>query len=285
MKILSLVSDLFVRFSNKQTSFLSTMRTFNPMRKSLLSHFENILRFLKEAEIVYFISFRSGEEGFTSDINPNGFTSLRKGLRRDIITGESSKPFISGCPANSDSFDVTFNRARESELESTDIPDSKVFALKFPAALFQSEAIISVSAFEARESRFLSILDPAKETFVGFIQTLKYILKYLRTHFFIFRESFFEFGKLFILTITGYEAVLPIESNALLKSSVVEPTTEVKPGFGLLESVRGCLNTILKRFSHLPSPISILIYLKIESKRLQYLIHPTINWINCGITK
>lgn len=268
MKILSLISDFFVGFGNQKTSLLSSVRVFDSAGKSLISHFENILRVFKETGISYSLPFRSGEEKFATNIDPNGFASLRKGFYRDIITRKSSEPFICRTSANGDGFNITFDGSRKTKFENADFPDSKILTIQFPATLFQGEAIISVSAFEAGEAWFFSILHSAKEPLIGFIQAFNYILEHLRTYLQVFRKVCLELGELLFLAIIGDRTfVLPVDGNALLKGSIVEVATEIKPRFSLLDSSRICLNAVLKRLSHLPSPISILTYLRGESKK------------------
>jgi len=254
VEVLSLISHLFVGFGNKDSGFSSSMRTFNPTRESLLSLSECILSLLKEARIFYLLAIRGSKERFTANINADTFTSFRQRFFSDIITGEGNKPLISGCPTNGNCFNVSLNEAGKLELESAYFVDIKILALKSPACLLQGKAIVPVSTLETGKPSFLiTVLNPAEEASVGFIQSLQHFLENLRAYLSVFWKGSFKFRELFYLLIERNRTmVLLVDSDTLFKSSIVEVSTEVKPMFSLVDSQGIRLDAILKRLFHLP---------------------------------
>jgi hypothetical protein len=187
-----------------------------------------------------------------------------------MITGKNHKPFVSGSSANSNGLNIPFNRSRKPKFESADISDGEIFALQLPARLFQSKAMISVFALESRKARRFSVPHSSKKTLIGSIQPLNDILKNFRAYFSVFREGCLEFGKLLNLVKAGDRAfVLSVDNDTLLKGSIIEVPTEVKPILRSLNSLRICLDTVSKRLLHLLSTIFSLAYFKIGGKPYQ----------------
>lgn len=252
VKISPLVSYFLVGFGNQYSGFPPSVRAFDPTGKPLLSHSQDILRLLKEAGVFYLLTIRGGQERLKPNVDANCLANFRQGLLRHILTGEADVPFA--CRASPDGYClyITFNGARETELKSAYVSDKKVFAIKPPACLLQSEAVIPVSAFEARKAGLFTILKTAKEASIGFVQTLKHVLENLRASLSIFREDGFKLRELLNLVEAGYRTlVLAIDGDALLKGSIVEPSAKSEPIVGFLECLRIRLKAILEGLFHL----------------------------------
>jgi len=266
-----------VGFRNKGSSFPPAVRAFEPARKPPLPHSENILRLLKEAGILYLLPFRGGEERLATHIYSYGLASLREWSARCIITREAYIPFARRCPLNSNGLNIPLNRSGETKLEPAYVSDRKTSMIKPPARLFQGETIIPVSTLKSREPRVLAILNTPKECFVGFVQPLKHILKHLRAYIFIFRERCFEFGKLLHLGVAGYTAlILMVDSNALLKGSIIKSATKSEPMIGFLENLWICPKAVFEGLFHLPSTMFNIAYFKGGVKRA--FISPLKGW-------
>lgn len=253
MKIPPLIKNLLVGFGNQYSGLLPSVRIFDPAGEPLLSHCKYVLRFLKEAGVFYFFVFRGSKKGFATNINAYRLASLRERSGRNIITGKIYIPLTCRCLTDGDSFNVAFYRPGKTEFESAYVPNREVFAIKLPTSLFECKRIIPISTLEAGETCFaVAIPNPSEKPRIGFIQPLKHLLKHLRAYLSVFRKGDLEFGKLFSLIIARDRAfVLSVNSNSLLKSRVVEMSTEVKPVIGLLKGLRVSLNAILKRLFHL----------------------------------
>ena len=186
MKVPPLVSHFLVSFSHQYSSLSPSVRAFGPTRQPLLSQHQDILRFLKEARVFYLNAIRTSKERLAADIYSYYLANFRQGLDRDILTREAHIPFAHRCSADGYCLYVTFNRARETKLKSAYISDKKVFAIKPPACLFQSEAIISIPSFKAGKARLIAILNSAEETLISSVQSFKHFLENLRAYFLVF---------------------------------------------------------------------------------------------------
>lgn len=253
MEVSPLIVDFIMSVGNQHPRLSPSVRPLDSTGKPLLPHGEHILRFLKEARILYLHSFRGSEKGLTADINANTPISLRQRLCRHIITGKAHIPLIGGSPADGDGFNISLNWARQLEFEPTNIPDRQVFAVKLPACLFQGKGIIPILAFEPGEASLaIAVFDSPEEAGIGFIETLKNFLKHLRASFSVFRKRCFEFGKLLNLVVAGNRTfVLMVNSDTLLKGGIIEATTKVKPIVGFLKCLLIRQKAILKGLFHL----------------------------------
>lgn len=253
VKIPSLISHFLVSFSNQQASFLPTVRTLYPTGEPLLPSSKIVLRLLKEAWVFYLNTIRGGQERLAANIYTYYPASFRQWLSRDIITREGGIPLTRRASADGNCFNIAIYGTREAELEPTYIPDREVLAFQSPASLFEGEAVIPVSTFETRKTGFISILYPAKETLIGFIQSLKRILENLRAYLSVFRKGCPKLRELLNLIKSGNRAMVsPVDSDALLESGIVEVSAEVKPMFGSLKVLWVRLNTIFEGLFHLP---------------------------------
>jgi len=283
MEVTPLINGLLVSFGYEDSSFPPSVRAFDPAGEPLLSHSQDILSFLKEAGVFNLLTLVGSEERFTTDIYAYYLASFRQGAVKDILTGESGIPFACRASADGYCFNIPLNWARETELKSAYIPDSEVFTIKLPARLFQSEAVISVSAFEARKAGLFTILNTAKKASIGFVQTLKNTLKHLRAHLTVFRKGRLKLRELLNLAIAGDRALVrPVDGYTLLKSRVVEMPTKSEPVLGSLKGLRVSLKTILKRFLHLPCTTLNIAYSREGGKpyRASLSVSPS---LKCGV--
>jgi len=115
VKVPSLVSYLFVGFSNQYPSISLPVRAFNTARAPALPHSENILRPLKEARVLYFLALSGGEERLKPNIYANSLACAGQGLFWHIITGKADIPLTVRCSANGNCLNITLNRTREPE--------------------------------------------------------------------------------------------------------------------------------------------------------------------------
>lgn len=268
VEVPSLVSDLLMGLGNKDSSFRPSLGALLFSGKPLLSHSKSILRLLKEAGVFYFSAVGGGEKGLAAHINADRLANLGQRSFGHVIAGEAGEPFTARASANCYGLYVPLDGAGEPEFEYANLPDSEVFAFELPSSLLEGEAIIPISALEARESRFaIAILNPAKEASIGFVKPFQHLLEHLGVYFLIFREGCFEFRKLVNLVIAGDRAsILLVYDNALLKGGIVEKPTKVKPMFCLLEVLGICLNTIFEGLFHLPCTMFNITYFTNWSK-------------------
>lgn len=242
-----LVGDLLMGFGNKHPRLDSAPRASNSAGQSLLPHSKHILRLLEEAGVVNLHTLGGCQKGLAADINAYNLIRWGKRLSGNIITGEAGIPLTSRGPADSDCFNISLNRAGQPEFEPAHISDRQVFIIQFPACLFQGKAVVAVSAFESRKAS-LAVTKAIKESIVGSVKAFNHILKNLRAYITVFGKRRFEFRQLLNLLIAGYGAVMgAVSMNTLLKGSVVELATKIKPTLGFLNSLRVGLNTVLKR--------------------------------------
>ena len=279
VKISSLVIDFLMGFGDKNSSLSSAVRAFDPTRKPSLSHCKQFLRLLKEAWVFYFNPIRGSQEGLTTDIYSDSLSSLRQWLLRDTIARKAYIPLASRTSADSHCFNITLYRARQPELEPAYLSNRQIFAVKLPASLLQGEAIIPVSPLESGEACLpIAVFHSTEETRIGFIQPLKHLLKHLRAYFLIFKKGCLQLRELFNLVKAGDRvSILSVDSNPLLKGSVVESPAEVEPVIGLLKCLRVRQKTILKGLFHLPSTIFNIAYFKKGVK--QAFIPPLKGWV------
>jgi len=283
MEIPSLVIDLLMGFGNHHSCLFPSVRPLDSVGEPLLPHGKHILRLLEEAGVFYLHPLRGCQKGFAADINANILASLRQGLLRHIIAGEADIPFASRSPADGDSLNITLYRTGQPELKPSDIPDSEVSTVQFPTCLFEGETVIPISALETGESWLVSALDPAKETGIRFIKALKHFLQNLGASFSIFRESCFQFWKLFYLAIARYRAfILTVNCDALFKGSVVESTAEVKPVIGFVEYLGIRQKAILESLLHFSRTIFSLAHSEKGGK--PYQASPSVSpALKCGV--
>jgi hypothetical protein len=257
MKITSLVKYLLMGSGHKNPGLLSTVRALNSTREALLPHCKHVLRLLEEAWVADLCAVSHGEERLAAHINAYDFIRRGQRLCRHIFAGEAHIPPACRFPTNGDGLNIALNGTGEPDLECADIPDSEGFAIEFPASLFESKGIISISALKSGKPCFgIAILNPAKESLVGFIKTSNHFLKALRTYGLIFRERIFEAGEFFHLGMPGDRlVVMPVGCDALFKGGVVEMSTEVNPSGSVLDGLKIRLNAIFEGLSHCSVPL------------------------------
>jgi hypothetical protein len=250
VEIPSLVRDFLMCFGYQYPGFVPAARALDTPRESLLAHGQYILRLLEESGIANFHTIRGGEKKLQPDIDTNCSVVWGQGFKRDIIAGEADEPLPVRSTVNCYGLYRTFDRAREPKLESTDVPDGKVFAVQLPARLFQGEGVIAISSPESREAHFaVTIVKTAKEALIGSIQALKDILKYLRAYFLILKKGLFQFGKLILLFASSDGMMVrAVSSDSLFQSAVIELATQKEPVLSSVNGVRIGFDTILKRF-------------------------------------
>lgn len=268
VKIPPLVFHLFMSLSYQYPSLSPAIGAFDPSGQSLLPYSENILSLVKEARVSYLNTIRGGQKRLKPDIYTYHSASLRQWLFWHILTGEAYIPFACRVSADADCLNITLNRAGETKFEPAYIPDREVFAFQFPSCLLQGEGVISIPAFEARKTRFISILYPAKETLIGFIQPLKHFLKDLRTYLSVFWKGCLKLRELLNLAVTRDRTfVLAIDDDALLKGSVVKSATKSEPVLSLLKYLKVRLKAIFEDLFHLPCTIFNIAHSKKGDKR------------------
>ena len=256
MKVASLVSDFLMRLGYQYARFLSSVRSLDSARESLLPLNQGILGSLEETGIFNPASIRVSQKELASDVYTDCLTGFGQGPQRHIIAGEAHKPFASGPAPNSDGFNIAFNRAGKAELEPAQVSNDEIFAVELPAGLPQSEAVISVLAFKPRKTRLFTVFESAKKALIRSVQSLKDIFKSLSIYFFIFREDLFQFRKLFFLIKYRYgSAALLVSSDPFFKRAVVEISTKIKPMLGFLKYLLRRQKAVLEGFSHLPCTI------------------------------
>ena len=133
------------------------------------------------------------------------------------------------------------------------------------ARLREGEAIVSAIAFEARETRFFSMLShTSEEGLEGQINTYRHILQDLRMHAAQGGTLLFQNRERVLLLKTGERDSVPFVGGlAHFQQVVIEPTTLFKGFVELLLLLLGRIETVLKHFQH----ISIVGQTEQECKR------------------
>ncbi len=273
MEVPFLVADLFVGFGCKKSGFRPALRALLPSGKSLLSHFENLKKPLKEAGVINLIPVGSGEKRLTTDINTNFMSHLRKGNHGNILTRERDIPLISGGMVDGNSLDIALNRTGELELKSANPADSEVFTFQLPSRLLKGERMIPMFGLESWEPSLFTCLNPAKECLVGLIQSLNNILKHLGADFLILGEGNLKGRKLFhLVKFRGGFTRFFEGHNSFLKGKIVELSAKKKPTRSILNCLFVGIDTILERLF----PLHGLSIANIEKKGKPYRASPSI---------
>lgn len=223
-KIISLVSNFLVSFGNKQTRFLPAIRPTLFTTKISLPAPKKFCAFTKKLRVTNEVPLGISQEILNPNINPYLGITCRQGSDGNVIAGKHDKPLAGRTLFDCYVFDNALNRSGKKHLEPANILDIQIPTFKLPARLFERKRFISVSTFEAREPKLA--LEKELECFV---ESLKNVLKYLRTNCFELREIIFQANKLFHLSIGRNRFALFASSYSLLKSHVIESSTQPKP--------------------------------------------------------
>ncbi len=232
-KIFSLIADLFVRLGNQYAGLLSLVRAFLLPSKAALPTPQQLFRLYEISRWLNPITVRVNTERFEPHVYANFGSCFGQHPLRHVVGGKGDEPLAGSTPADSDSLDVSINRAGEEQLESADVFDVEVSALKYPSSLLESERIITVPAPKPGEPGLaVAWTYSLKKSFVRFVETLNHVLKALRANYLEFRERFFKFRQLSHLGNCGHGyPVLSVDADSLFEGKVVERPAEIKPLF------------------------------------------------------
>jgi len=251
-EVLALVGYFLVCFSHQDFCLSPSVGTSLPSGQGPLSSSQDSFGLSEELRIADTVAERIDEEGFNANIETDFSIRLRQYMNRDVITREADEPIAGRCTADRDCFDITFNWTGQKEFEPAYAGDIEVSTDDLPSCLLQGEGIVPISSSKSWESCLTFFaFNPAKESIKSSLQSLYYILKYLRAYNFKLREFFLKFRQLILLGNAGDRFfILPVGVDSLIEGKVKEYAACFKPlqaiGFSLLIY----FGSVLKCFSH-----------------------------------
>ena len=178
MKVIPLISNSFVEFSNPNPCLIPLDRTFSPFGEFPLTHFKPLLTLDEITGIGYAYAIREGGKVLYSNINPNLFIrAFVSDLRNINLTAKYSKPFICWSSLYSKGFNPAFRNSMKLNKKVSYLADFKVFLRdKLIPTLRIGNAVIPMFAFES----WIASIRLCKEFVKGFYNSVVNILQNLR---------------------------------------------------------------------------------------------------------
>lgn len=229
-KIISLISDLFVRLGDQYSSLIPTHRTFSPSGKFPLSTPKLFFIIAEIFRIGYYAAFAINAKRLYANVNTYFLAGLRELFGRHIVAGKGDEPFTRRHTPDSDGLDIPFNRTGQKQFESTHVSDVEIPAFKLISGLFKGEGIITVPVLKTWKTSFFTGLYSAEKSFVCLVKAVKHVLKRLGVRCFDFRKIFLDKRQLPLLGIIGNRFLsLFVSINPLSKRGIVDITAYIKP--------------------------------------------------------
>lgn len=250
-KVLTLVCNPLVGFSNKNAGAFSTLRTLLAACKFSLPTAKKGLRLFQKLRVVGSQRFGINTERTATNINSNYGGCDRKGSRLNFVARKRNKPLAGRDSANRYSLNIAFDGTGEMDLQSANLRKVQITPFEFPARLFQRERVVAVSAFEAGKSSLLSSFHTTEERLIRLIESFKNVLQALRADLGKFGECLLEFREL-VLLIVGRKRflALTVYHDSLFKGKIIQRPAAFQPvkamGFRLVRE----LCAVLKRAPH-----------------------------------
>ncbi len=218
----------------------------------LALHFGQGLFFLAEkAGVRYLFPIGEGSKGLESDVNTDLSSNRVKSFRFTLAT-ERHIPFARTTPTDGTGFNGSLDRTVIDHLDTADLGERHtIITRETEATLREGEAIIAVTASEARKTRIFTGFAASKERFEGQVKTDGDILQDLgvdtfKGGAFLFQERI---GRLLLIARETFSCVR-VGMLALLQQVVIQPTTLIKGFVECVNLLPGGINAILKHFTH-----------------------------------
>ncbi len=179
-KVLSLIKNSFVEFSNFKSFFFPISRTFLFPTQSSLKFKNFLFTFPQKFGIFNFSSIRQNSKTFNSNINTNMVIFNFNLFNRNILTRKNSKP------TNSSSFDskgfhFSFWNSVKDNRHISNFTNRKFFIREqLKSALGKGYTFVFIKSFKSGKSCFAFFLfNPSKEMIESIINSLTDILQNL----------------------------------------------------------------------------------------------------------
>jgi len=235
-EISALIGDVFVQFGYLMDGLAATMTTFDSTRETALSNAEFVKGATHPARIFDEFSIRQSEQAFQPNIDPNSRTKMWDHLNVKNLCLQADIPLLDrALQDNVLDFGVVGKRAMQVNAHLTDILDVELAVSELAAVTVgEFQAVESILAFKARETRTFTGLQSAKESGKALIKSSKYLLDAggveLPESFEIIMADVAEVGPL--ISVEHALPDLPVSRDSLLQSGVIEipalPQKEVK---------------------------------------------------------
>lgn len=251
-KIISLISDFFVRLGDRYPRLVSAHRTFFPSGKFPLSASKLLLGITEIFRIRYLTAFAIDAKRLYANINTHLFAGLWELFGRHIVTRKGNKPFASRHTPDSDGLDISLSRAGEEQFEPAHILDVQISTFERIACLFEGEGIVAIPVLKAGKTGFLPRFYPAEKSLVRLIKAFEHILKGLGISCLDFRKVFLDKSELFYLVVSRnrFSSSL-ISINPLPERRIVDIATDIKPMVAIGLGLPVYFRTKNEGFSHL----------------------------------
>jgi hypothetical protein len=243
--------DTLVNTSNNLAVFASLRRTFRQLGVLTLYFGQGLFLFAEKAGVRDLFSIGEGRKGFESDVNTDLGRRFWQTFRF-ALTGERDVPLSGTTPTDGTGFDLTLDRTVIDHLDTANLGEGHTVIMReTEATLREGEAIIAVTASEARKTRIFTSFAASKERFEGQVNTDGDILQDLgvdtfKRGAFLFQERI---GRLLLIARETFSCVL-VGMLALLQQVVIQPTTLIKGFVECVNLLLGGIDAILKHFTH-----------------------------------
>jgi len=230
-KIIPLICNEFVQFSDIESSFSSVSRAFDFPAQSSLQDFQTPFRCNEIARIFYLCSIRESSKVFKPDIDTNFIVGKFVFLRfNKNFTTENSKPFSCWRSLDSKRLDFALNGSMQNNLNIANLGNMEFTIYESVSVLRISYTLVTPEGFEAGESgpafsRFYS----SKKVLKCFVNSVGNILENLAMNTFEFRIFSFKFSNNFVhVKLTNGFFVILVFVNPCFKKFVIEKTSNRK---------------------------------------------------------
>jgi hypothetical protein len=249
-EIVAFPSDTFVDFGNNLTLPLILWRAFFETRKLTLCFYKFLLFGPEKPWSFDLLTSRKCGERAESYVKCNSFGTFRKRNRFDL-TSEDSIPFACCRPFDGASFDFTFKRTVENDLNFTNTRQMEFISVNPETKLRIGEALIAANSFKTRVARLFTVVYTAKEVLKGKVNTYGDVLKNLGIDETKRRTSLLKRWKSFGLFIVEKAYLGFFPSFASFFEKVVEkPAALFKPLVHYASLLLSRIDAVLEHFNH-----------------------------------
>jgi|GEM_PF-5277397 len=229
VKVCALASDGLVLLGQQTDSFLSPVATLDAPGHLMLRGCQSPFSFPQPSRILNRFSGRERGEVLKPNIDAHAIACLRQVTRLVFYDSEDYIPTVS-FPLDRASFNLTLDRTGEMHPTASKLRKTQLIAFKLKSGLWEGERIVTLTATEAGESRFLSFFHSAKEILESPLKASQRLLQHLAMDTRNIFPTCFDLWQLIGL-ISDREAFSghPVGVAALLKPSVVKFAANRQP--------------------------------------------------------
>src|SRR6266702_1331389 len=159
--------DTLVNTSNNLAVFASLRCAFRQLGVLTLYFRQSLFFFAEEAGVRDLFSIGERGKGLESDVNTDLFRAFWQSLRF-ALTREGDIPLSGTTPTDGTGFDGSLDGAVIDHFDTANLGECHAVIMReTEAALGEGEAIVAVSASEARETRIFTLFHTSEERFKG----------------------------------------------------------------------------------------------------------------------